>query len=622
MNTIEDVLKGESRYAVVCGDVTEVLKALPDNSIHAAYCDPPYGLSTQDTDDLLACLGAWLKGEVYRHDSKGFMGNEWDAFVPGPEAWREVKRVLKPGAYCVAFSSTRTVDLLGISMRIAGLELREGFCWVFGSGFPKSMNVGKALDKTDKADAKLRFVQWMKTTGLKAPEINAKLEALGLIKKDSSFAGHFFSDTQPAIPTTEHWAVVSELCVKYGVTPPDWIEEIIDLRENGSKVFRDREVVGTQSVLVGHAFGGPTFEGEPSAEKEVPITLPATDAAKEWAGYGTTTKPAFEPLVVTRKAPVGTIANNVLMHGCGVFNIDGSRIDGALEGDPDRFATTTGGTFVKFNTPPVVRSSGRFPAALALIHDEGCQEIGVVRVHGNRTDTRPEGDGGREDKSQWRIRPTDATRRGYSDEDGTETVTEWRCTPTCAVAELARQSGELTSGSITAGRPNGSNAHFSQDRSRIATKDVPGDVGTATRFFYQGKATSADRLTYLTCSEGCPAHDTVAPDHYAQKKCPHCKQPRTTYQHPTVKPYQLAQYHAKLLSLPSSVKPIAIVPFCGTGIEARALMDVGFRVIAIDIDPRHVKMTLYRLGGVQPVRERTTVVSSVIPTSLEDLLGF
>ena len=109
MSTPEEVLAGTSKFAVVCGDATAVLKSLPDNAAHVCYCDPPYGLSAQDTGDVLACLTAWLAGKVYTHHGAGFLCKDWDAFVPGPEAWREVYRVLKPGAYCVAFSSTRTV---------------------------------------------------------------------------------------------------------------------------------------------------------------------------------------------------------------------------------------------------------------------------------------------------------------------------------------------------------------------------------------------------------------------------------------------------------------------------------------------------------------------------------
>jgi site-specific DNA-methyltransferase (adenine-specific) len=129
---IDAVLDGTARYAVLCGDATEVMKIVPSETIHVSYNDPPYGLSEQTTESIVECLRAWLDGKVYTHGKNGFMQTGWDAYVPGPEAWREVNRVLKPGGYNVSFSSTRTVDLLGMAIRLAGFELREGMSWIQG----------------------------------------------------------------------------------------------------------------------------------------------------------------------------------------------------------------------------------------------------------------------------------------------------------------------------------------------------------------------------------------------------------------------------------------------------------------------------------------------------------
>jgi site-specific DNA-methyltransferase (adenine-specific) len=84
---------------------------------------------------------------------KGFMGKGWDAFVPGPEVWKECFRVLKPGGHLLAFAGTRTQDLMGIAIRLAGFDCRDEIrvegvlAWEFGSGFPKSRNISKTLDK-------------------------------------------------------------------------------------------------------------------------------------------------------------------------------------------------------------------------------------------------------------------------------------------------------------------------------------------------------------------------------------------------------------------------------------------------------------------------------------------
>lgn len=127
------------------GDCLEVLKTLPDNSIDSCVTDPPYGLSREP--DIVEVLTKWLDGEDYHHRGGGFMGKTWDSFVPGPSIWREVYRVLKPGAHLLCFAGTRTQDLMTVSLRLAGFEIRDVIEWLYFSGFPKSLDVGKAFDK-------------------------------------------------------------------------------------------------------------------------------------------------------------------------------------------------------------------------------------------------------------------------------------------------------------------------------------------------------------------------------------------------------------------------------------------------------------------------------------------
>lgn len=143
------------------GDCREVLRSVPDESLDACVTDPPYGLSKEP--DIAEVLRHWLAGESYEHGSKGFMGSAWDSFVPGPEYWREVYRVLKPGAYLLAFCGTRTWDLLSIAIRFAGFENRDtirfdgppALGWAYFTGFPKSHAVGKAIDRAAGAERTL-----------------------------------------------------------------------------------------------------------------------------------------------------------------------------------------------------------------------------------------------------------------------------------------------------------------------------------------------------------------------------------------------------------------------------------------------------------------------------------
>jgi site-specific DNA-methyltransferase (adenine-specific) len=106
---------------IIHGDSLDKLKELEDNSVDSIVTDPPYGLS--------------------------FMGKKWDYDVPSQEIWEECLRVLKPGGYLLAFAGTRTQHRMAVRIEDAGFEIRDMIAWVYGSGFPKSLNIGKAVDK-------------------------------------------------------------------------------------------------------------------------------------------------------------------------------------------------------------------------------------------------------------------------------------------------------------------------------------------------------------------------------------------------------------------------------------------------------------------------------------------
>jgi hypothetical protein len=113
---------------VLQGDCREVMAAMEAGSFDAVVTDPPYGLSSGQSA------------------TTGFMGQAWDARVPGPEYWEAVLRIAKPGAHLVAFGGTRTFHRLAVALEDAGWEIRDTLCWLHGQGFPKSLDVSKALD--------------------------------------------------------------------------------------------------------------------------------------------------------------------------------------------------------------------------------------------------------------------------------------------------------------------------------------------------------------------------------------------------------------------------------------------------------------------------------------------
>lgn len=140
------------RFTLHNGSMLDYLPTLAENSIDALVTDPPYGLGKlPDAAEMLRC---WLDGREYSPGGSGFMGRKWDAFVPGPAYWKECLRVLKPGAHALVFAGTRTADLIGIALRLAGFEIRDSIdhahaslSWYHGSGFPKSLNVSATADR-------------------------------------------------------------------------------------------------------------------------------------------------------------------------------------------------------------------------------------------------------------------------------------------------------------------------------------------------------------------------------------------------------------------------------------------------------------------------------------------
>ncbi len=131
---------------IVLADNLGYLCTMPDNSVDAIVTDSPYGLGKEP--DAIKMLQAWITTGYLEVPGKGFMGKKWDSFVPQPLFWKECFRVLKPGGHCLSFFGTRTYDWGVMAMRLGGFEVRDCISWIYGSGFPKSLDISKALDKS------------------------------------------------------------------------------------------------------------------------------------------------------------------------------------------------------------------------------------------------------------------------------------------------------------------------------------------------------------------------------------------------------------------------------------------------------------------------------------------
>jgi DNA modification methylase len=263
------------------GDNMDALRAMPDASIDVVITDPPYGLSK--APDMAVVLAAWLQHGYYEVTGAGFMGKAWDATVPQPAFWREVLRVLKPGAHCAVFAAPRTQDLMGLAARLAGFEVRDCLAWVFGSGMPKGPSVDNAIDEHF-------FSEWLR----ERPEIKAAYRAELKAAPDSQAR--------------------DEVRSRY--------KRIAGL---------EREVVGTRVYPGGHV-QNTTVSAPPIGTfvrnvGTVMDTAPATPEAAAWEGWGTGLRPCYEPILILRKPLAGTVAANVLRYGTGAMNIDACRIE-------------------------------------------------------------------------------------------------------------------------------------------------------------------------------------------------------------------------------------------------------------------------------------------------------
>ena len=365
------------------GDCLERLSALPDASVDAIVTDPPYGLSNTTPAQVADTITQWVTGNrEYLPTGRGFMGHEWDGFVPPVAVWDECLRVLKPGGHLLAFAGSRTHDLMTLGIRLAGFEIRDSVAWLYGSGFPKSMDVSKAIDKGSgvNRDRQLEFTAWMRSTGITSAQINAAT--------DSNMGGHYLTDaSQPAIATADMLDKLRPLLPEV----PEHIERLVAERTGIEWTdYVKREVIGQGKSGKTYGMGG--LRGVETSTGAYDVTTAATDLAKRYEGFGTALKPAFEPVTLARKPLTGTVAANVLEHGTGALNIDGCRVSLNGESAPrgsgagssaSIYSQVSGSGGNGGNTTP---SAGRWPANVALDESQAAE---LDRQSGTRTSGQP-----------------------------------------------------------------------------------------------------------------------------------------------------------------------------------------------------------------------------------------
>lgn len=407
----------DGRVTLHRGDCRDVLRSLPDACIDSVVTDPPYALvsivkrfansprseATENTEN------------PYGRTGRGFMGKRWDngetAFAA--EFWADVLRVLKPGGHIIAFSGTRTYHRMAVAIEDAGFEIRDQIGWLYGSGFPKSHDVSKGIDRVggmspERQSALLR--KRREAAGMSREQVAAIVGCTDSSVRDweEGRARSVGAAIEHITPSKDYRAALADL-LGYSADERRLVGVAADRRDDGT-------VYGVG--LTGNLTSG----GH-------------TDAAREWQGWGTALKPAWEPICVARKALVGTVAANVLLHGTGAVNVDGCRV-----GDEELPAQTRGVADARWRTAVAgavtPARAGRWPAN--IVHDGSDEVLAAFPAEAGGYDKR--------------VGMEPGTRPG-------------------GFGNVGHERGD--------GKPNGA---------------LYGDSGSAARFFYTAKADAEDRL--------------------------------------------------------------------------------------------------------------------------------
>jgi site-specific DNA-methyltransferase (adenine-specific) len=364
-----------------------------------------------------------------------------------------VLRVLKPGAYLVAFGGTRTWHRIACAIEDAGFEIRDNLAWLYGQGFPKSLDLSKALDRVLTGSA-----------------------AMSTAEKGGTYASNTDS--------------------------------------------RGRSL-------------------------EVPVTAAATDLAKKWVGFGTSLKPSFEPVILARKPPIGTIASNVEAYGVGGLHIDACRTPldaGANLNAKQRSQTQQAGHTVTLNIPGHEQSTfnpeGRWPPNVLCDEEVAADLDERYGFHGTSGSAK-------------------TGRKGKTNRTGV------------VIPGFGAENGNL---------PN----------------DGGGGV---SRYFYCPKANARERDAGLEVWPVLSGGDaTDREDGSAGVNNPRAGAGRgggRRNPHPTVKPLELMRWLVRLVTPPGG---FVLDPFAGSGTTGCACALEGFHFGGVELDEVHSRLAMDRIA--------------------------
>lgn len=548
-------------YKLYHGNMLDMLDVIEPSTIDSIVTDPPYGLTSitkRFGKEGSAPASSKNNDGSFARLSKGFMGKEWDGsgIEYNIDTWEKCYEVLKPGGYLLAFGGSRTFHRIACAIEDAGFEIRDTIMWIYGSGFPKSMDISKQIDKKGGNDYSKQF----------AIDLKQARESRNLTMKycDDKYCGG---------PTNWSWYEGR----KDGCRVPDYqtylkiIKEFPELEKYKELIKEaEREVIGTKKG-VGCFNNDEHYTVGGTKANDIDITIPSTDLAKQWQGWGTALKPSFEPIIVARKPFKGSLVDNVVKNGVGGINIDECRVK---HNEPLKTTKRKGiQNYGDFNwnydtTKNHIASAdpkGRFPANIILTYDE----TDFDEVCGGFPYTKT------------------GSRKAQPQKEGS-----W----------------------------NAVGIKFKM------TYACEGSEGSASRYFYCAKASKRDR------DEGLDEFETKSHEEINNRKegsagatrqygggtnpflSVSCPRKNT---HPTVKPTSLMQYLVRLVTPNGGT---VLDPFNGSGSTGKAVMyenhdrNKDYKYIGIELTEEYLPIAKARIEYVCNLKEEKQ-------TTIEDFIG-
>ncbi|UKM31241.1 DNA methylase [Cylindrospermopsis phage Cr-LKS3] len=609
---------------IITGDCLEVLRTLPDCSVDSVVTDPPYGLS--------------------------FMGKKWDYDVPSIEVWAECLRVLKPGGHLLAFAGTRTQHRMAVRIEDAGFEIRDLIAWVYGSGFPKSLDVSKAIDAQDAAQARLEVAITTAHT-----DAARQWQGWGTALKPALETVTFAS--KPYTAEQERDIILSNLI---RLEARLWLLSSASAVEKSSTSSQSEygaacaiaqwgadEITSTQAALC-DPMGTSLFELATTTSLNIVSSWRRT-LVESWSDGNTSTTETKSSTTTdwrTLKFSLSQITPASIIKACSLpggfsanattaeshFNASLSLLQSihtlsATERAMSQAQHEHQDAGVKPNLDPCIMARKPLIGTVAenvLRHGTGALNVDGCRVGMSSEDAaainakhagmnaatyqRPAGVSLNLSQNPMALKPANAHEAGRWPanliHDGSEEVVA------AFPQEITKSSGGKSSKGGMGKRVLGV---YALDRTGQNTGGL-GDNGTPARFFYCAKASKRDRdegLEGFAKTSGGMVSNTSA-QHMTRRDEGYEVAPRAN-NHPTVKPTDLMRYLCRLVTPPGGV---VLDPFMGSGSTGKAAVLEGFRFIGIEREAEYVEIARARIAAAQAGAEKAAE-----PSRQPDLFG-